>query len=94
MKCVPEMCRSRSPGSADCEYVQKIAPAAEHALSPLVKSIEGLRPVDAGPLEMARVVEGITALLLSLNRRYRVAHSGIRITGLETLSKAGGEPCR
>jgi NADPH-dependent F420 reductase len=56
---------------------------AKHALFPLVELIEGLRPIDAGPLEMARVVEGITALLVSLNRRYRVAHSGIRITGLE-----------
>jgi hypothetical protein len=30
---------------------------------------------------MARIVEGITPLLISLNRRYK-AHSGIRITGI------------
>jgi len=60
--------------------------AAKQALFPLVKLIPGLRPVDAGPLEMASIVEGITALLISVNRRYRVPHSGIRITGLE-LSK-------
>jgi predicted dinucleotide-binding enzyme len=40
-------------------------------------------PLDAGPLEMSRVVESITALLISLNRRYKVRHSGIRITGVD-----------
>lgn len=57
--------------------------AAKQALFPLVKLIPGLRPVDAGPLEMSRIVEGITALLISVNRRYKVHHCGIRITGLE-----------
>ena len=55
---------------------------AKEILFPLVKLIPGLRPLDAGPLEMARIVEGMTALLISLNRRYRAHHSGIRITGL------------
>jgi len=48
----------------------------------LVKLIPGLRPLDAGPLEMSRVVESMTALMISLNRRYKTHHSGIRITGL------------
>ena len=56
--------------------------AAKQRLFPLVKLIAGLRPVDAGRLEIARIVEGLTALLISVNRRNRVAHSGIRITGL------------
>ena len=56
--------------------------SAKQTLFPLVKLIDGLRPVDAGPLEMARVTEAITALLISVNRRYRVPHSGIRITGI------------
>ena len=56
--------------------------SAKQTLFPLVKLIDGLRPVDAGPLEMARVTEAITALLISVNRRYRVKHSGIRITGV------------
>jgi NADPH-dependent F420 reductase len=55
--------------------------AAKDRLSGLVKLIPGLRPLDAGPLEMSRIVEGITALLVSLNRRYKM-HSGIRITGM------------
>jgi len=57
--------------------------AAKQTLFPLVKLIPGLRPIDAGPLEMSRIVEAITAVLISVNRRYRVHHSGIRITGLE-----------
>jgi len=56
-------------------------PAKETVFS-LVKLIPGLRPIDAGPLEMARIVESITALLISVNSRYRVHHSGVRITGL------------
>lgn len=47
----------------------------------LVELIPGLRPVNAGPLEMARIVEQLTPLLISINGRYK-AHAGIRLTGL------------
>jgi NADPH-dependent F420 reductase len=40
------------------------------------------RAVDAGPLANARALEGLTAVILNVNRRYRV-HAGIRLTGLE-----------
>ncbi len=39
------------------------------------------RALDAGPLAGARTLEGLTAVIVNLNRRYR-AHAGIRITGL------------
>ena len=55
---------------------------AKETLFSLVKLIPGLRPIDAGPLEMARIVESITALLISVNGRYKTHHSGIRITGI------------
>lgn len=42
----------------------------------------GLRALDAGPLSNAGPLEGITALLATLNRRYRTKNAGIRITGL------------
>jgi NADPH-dependent F420 reductase len=42
----------------------------------------GLRVFDVGPLENAGPLEGIAALLATLNRRYKVKSSGIRITGL------------
>jgi 8-hydroxy-5-deazaflavin:NADPH oxidoreductase len=47
----------------------------------LVEAIDGLRAVNAGPLETARIVEQLTPLLISINARYK-AHAGIRITGL------------
>jgi NADPH-dependent F420 reductase len=42
----------------------------------------GLRSLDVGPLTNAGPVEGITAVLATLNRRYKVKNSGIKITGL------------
>jgi hypothetical protein len=47
----------------------------------LIERIEGLRPVDCGRLEMARITESLTALLISVNARHKV-HAGIRLTGL------------
>jgi 8-hydroxy-5-deazaflavin:NADPH oxidoreductase len=47
----------------------------------LVERIPGLRAVNAGALEMARIAEQLTPLLISINSRYK-AHAGIRITGL------------
>jgi 8-hydroxy-5-deazaflavin:NADPH oxidoreductase len=47
----------------------------------LVEQIRGLRAVNAGALETARIVEQFTPLLISVNVRYK-AHAGIRITGL------------
>jgi NADPH-dependent F420 reductase len=39
------------------------------------------RALDAGPLSRARVLEGLTGLIVSLNKRYK-GHAGVRITGL------------
>jgi NADPH-dependent F420 reductase len=47
----------------------------------LVGRIPGLRGVDCGPLEMARIVEQFTPLLISINIRNKV-RAGIKITGL------------
>lgn len=47
----------------------------------VIARIPGLRPVNAGRLETARLVEGLTPLIISVNARYKV-HAGIRITGL------------
>ena len=48
----------------------------------LVNAIPGSRGVDAGPLENARTIEQMTALLVGLNIRHGVKGAGIRITGL------------
>ncbi len=42
----------------------------------------GLRALDVGPARNARVVEGLTVLLIEINRRYKSRGAGIRITGL------------
>jgi 8-hydroxy-5-deazaflavin:NADPH oxidoreductase len=47
----------------------------------LIALIDGLRPVNAGALEMARIVETLTPMLISINARYKAA-AGIRITDL------------
>jgi NADPH-dependent F420 reductase len=47
----------------------------------LVELIGGLRAVNAGALEMARIVEQLTPLLISVNTRYKT-HAGIQLTGL------------
>lgn len=47
----------------------------------LIELIPGLRAVNAGALEMARIVEQLTPMLISVNARYKV-HAGIRLTGL------------
>jgi NADPH-dependent F420 reductase len=39
------------------------------------------RAVDAGPLASARALEGMTAVIVNVNRRYK-AHAGLRVTGL------------
>jgi len=52
----------------------------------LVKSIGGARGFDAGALENSRTIEQITALLVSLNIRYKVKNAGLRITGISQMS--------
>jgi NADPH-dependent F420 reductase len=47
----------------------------------VIEQIPGLRAVNAGALEMARIVEQLTPMLISVNTRYK-AHAGIRLTGL------------
>lgn len=55
---------------------------AKPAVQELVEAIPGLRFVDAGTLENARIVEPLTALLIGINHRYHTDRSGIRITGI------------
>jgi 8-hydroxy-5-deazaflavin:NADPH oxidoreductase len=47
----------------------------------LIERIEGLRCVDCGRLEMARIAESMTALMISINAKHKT-HAGIRITGM------------
>lgn len=53
----------------------------------LVELLPDLRFVDAGPLENARIIEPITALLIGINRRYKTDRAGIAITGIDTTTE-------
>jgi NADPH-dependent F420 reductase len=55
---------------------------AKAAVAKLAAMIPGVRPIDAGPLDNARLLESAAALLISLNLRHKVKESGMRITGL------------
>lgn len=48
----------------------------------LAERVTAGRAVDAGPLASARALEGLTAILVGINRRHKT-HAGIRVTGLE-----------
>ncbi|MFL5841354.1 MAG: NADPH-dependent F420 reductase [Thermoleophilaceae bacterium] len=54
---------------------------AKRRVAELIARIEGLRPINAGRLEAAKLIEGLTPLLIAINSRYKT-HAGIRITGL------------
>ena len=70
----------------DCDVlVCSDDPEATKVVLELAAKIPGVRGVDAGKLENARIVEQITALLIGLNIRHK-GHSGIRITGLPETS--------
>lgn len=55
--------------------------AAKELSMTLVRDL-GLRPLDAGPLANAVALEALTPVLLHINKTYKAAASGIRITGL------------
>ena len=55
--------------------------AAKETVGELVAQIPNLRWVDCGELSSARIAETLTALLISINRAYRVKDSGFRIQG-------------
>lgn len=69
-------------GPVDCDVVVcSDDPDAGRIVRTLAGRIAGVRAIDGGKLENARILEQITALLVGLNIRHK-GHSGIRITGL------------
>jgi 8-hydroxy-5-deazaflavin:NADPH oxidoreductase len=68
--------------SLDCDVIVcSDDPDAAQLTRELAAKIPGVRAIDGGKLENARIVENITALLIGLNIRHK-GHAGIRITGL------------
>jgi 8-hydroxy-5-deazaflavin:NADPH oxidoreductase len=58
----------------DDEHAKKLA------LELAGRAVAG-RAIDAGPLENARALEGLTGVIVAVNKRYK-AHAGVRLTGL------------
>jgi predicted dinucleotide-binding enzyme len=54
---------------------------AKSAALELAATLVTGRALDAGPLASARALEGMTAVIVNLNRRYR-GHAGLRVVGL------------
>jgi len=42
----------------------------------------GLRAFDVGPLHQARTLEGLTPMIIGLNKKYKKRHIGIKLTGI------------
>ncbi|HET7129237.1 MAG TPA: NAD(P)-binding domain-containing protein [Gaiellaceae bacterium] len=56
----------------------------------LAGRLVGGRALDVGPLASARALEGLTAVIVNVNRRYK-AHAGIRVTGVGSTEPAKSE---
>ncbi|MEX1358070.1 MAG: hypothetical protein WD981_05550, partial [Gaiellaceae bacterium] len=56
-------------------------PDAKRLALELASRLVGGRALDAGPLASARALEGLTAVIVNLNKRYK-GHAGVRVTGI------------
>jgi 8-hydroxy-5-deazaflavin:NADPH oxidoreductase len=66
----------------DCDVL--VTGTSKEAREQTLKLVEaaGLLGWDAGPLENSVVAEGLTSVLIAINKKYGSTHSGIRITGV------------
>jgi 8-hydroxy-5-deazaflavin:NADPH oxidoreductase len=56
-------------------------PEAKAVVGALAEQVPNLSWVDAGPLSLARVIEPLTALMVSVNRNYGLHTTGVSLTG-------------
>jgi 8-hydroxy-5-deazaflavin:NADPH oxidoreductase len=71
---------AQGPPDEDAFLCGDDAEAKALALELAAKVVAG-RALDAGPLASARALEGMTAVIVNLNKRYK-GHAGVRVTGL------------
>jgi NADPH-dependent F420 reductase len=62
---------------------------AKATVGELIDLIPNLRWVDAGDLTQARIAETMTALLISVNRAYKIHDAGFRVTGRDSWGRPG-----
>ncbi len=71
--------------NAEVECDVLVTGTSKEARAETIKLVEaaGLRGWDAGPIENSVVVEGMTSILIGINKKYGSTHAGIKITGVE-----------
>jgi NADPH-dependent F420 reductase len=74
--------RLEDPVDSDA-FVMGDDQAAKATIGTLIEDIPGMRWVDVGGLQMARIAEQLTPLLVSVNSRYKTHEAGFRLTGRE-----------
>ena len=69
-------------GSAECDVL--VTGSSKDARAEAIKLVEaaGLTGWDAGPIENSVVIEGLTSVLININKQYGSTHAGIKITGV------------
>jgi NADPH-dependent F420 reductase len=71
-------------GPIECDVL--VCGRGKQARQEVLKLVDaaGMVGWDAGPIENAVVVEGLTSVLIGLNKQHGVSHAGIRITGVSS----------
>jgi NADPH-dependent F420 reductase len=69
---------------ADVQCDVLVTGTSKEARAEAIKLVEaaGLKGWDAGPIENSVVVEGMTSVLIGINKKYGSTHAGIKITGI------------
>ncbi|MFH1184400.1 MAG: NADPH-dependent F420 reductase [Chloroflexota bacterium] len=67
----------------DCDVLVTGTSSEARAQALRLVTAAGLRGWDAGPLENSSVSEGLTSVLIHINKKYGMRHAGIKITGAE-----------
>ena len=76
------------PEEIDCDcLIAGDDKEAKEIASEVINKIPGIRTIDTGILEKARIIEKITPLLIGLNIKYKSHYGGLRITGIPKLDE-------
>ena len=71
------------PAEIDCDcLIAGDDKESKEAAAELINKIPGIKTIDCGILEKARIIEKITPLLIGLNIKYKSHYGGLRITGI------------
>ena len=79
---------SNIPEEIDCDcLIAGDDNDAKATAAEIIDKIPGIKTIDCGILEKARIIEKITPLLIGLNIKYKSHYGGLRITGIPALDK-------